>query len=416
LFEEVLNMKKYWDDPYVMSFESKIVNVLDRQGQLGLILEETCFFPEGGGQPSDRGLIASRRVIDVQESGSQVVHFLKRDEMSDTELGKGMVVSCEIDKEYRMHNMRIHSACHLLFGAARKMFPRVNYAGFNISKLGNLYLETEQPITAERLREIQALANECVVENRPITAYWIDSQDANSLDGLAYSTELPGEQIRIIEIEDWDVAACSGTHVLRTVEVGPIKVVAREIHKKHVTRLDYAVGKAAVAAITDDERILAETAASVGTSKDQLNQVVRKMASDLQDSRKSLRKLGGMLVDYKAEELSQHGETVGGVLLIIDTADYLDSALLRTMIARIVSERDSVVAALIGVEDKVTIVAGCSQDVVINLVEPIVRIAKKYGGGGGGRPGFANAGGINGSVGTVRDEVEMELKRILEDA
>jgi alanyl-tRNA synthetase len=409
-------MRKYWDDPYVVSFESRIVDVLDREGQLGLILEETYFFPEGGGQPSDRGLIASHQVIDVQEAGDQVIHFLERDAMSDAELGKGMVVSCAIDKEYRVHNMRIHTACHLLFGAARRMFADVNYAGFNIGELGSLYLETEQPITAPRLREIQALANECVVENRPITAYWIDSQDAASLDELAYSTELPGEQIRIIEIEDWDVAACSGTHLHHTVEVGPIKVVAREIHKKNVTRIDYTVGKAAVAAMTEDERIVAETAASLGTSKDQLGQVVRKMATDLQDSQKSLRKLGELLVGYRIEELLQQGETIGGVRLIIDIEETLDSKSLRMMVARIVSERDSVVAAIIGVQDRLGIIAGCSQDVGINLVEPVVRVAKKYGGGGGGKPSFVNAGGISGSVDTVRSELETALKRILEDS
>jgi alanyl-tRNA synthetase len=409
-------MRKYWDDPYVLTFESRIVDVLEREGQLGLILEGTYFYPEGGGQPSDRGLIASRQVIDVQEAGDQVIHFLARDETSDTELGKGTVVSCEIDQEYRVHNMRIHTACHLLFGAARRMFPDVNYAGFHIGELGSLYLETGQPITAERLREIQSLANECVVENRPITAYWIDSQDAARLDELAYSTELPGEQIRIIEIEDWDVAACSGTHLHQTVEVGPIKVVAREIHKRNVTRIDYAVGKAAVAAMTEDERIVAETAASLGTSKDQLGQVVRKMATDLQDSQKSLRKLGELLVGYKIEELLQQGETIGGIRLIIDTEDTLDPRSLRMMVARIVSERDSVVAAIVGVQDRLTIIAGCSQDAGINLVEPVVRVAKRYGGGGGGKPGFVNAGGIKGSAATVRSELEAELKRTLEDS
>jgi alanyl-tRNA synthetase len=409
-------MREYWDDPYVMTFESRIADVLDREGQLGLILEGTYFFPGEGGQPGDRGLIASRPVVDVQQADDRIIHVLERDEKSDTELCKGRVVTCEIDQEYRVQNMRIHSACHLLFGAARKMFPHVNYAGFNIGELGNLYLETGQQITAGQLRRIQALANECVVENRPITAYWIDAQDAASLDGLAYNIELPHEQVRIIEIEDWDLAACSGTHLQSTIEIGPIKVVARESHKKNVTRIDYAVGKAAVAAIADDDRIVAEMAASLGTSRDQLNQAVRKMAADLRDSRKSLRKLGESLMEYKVEGLLQDAEQIGGLQLIVDTADYSDSKSLRTMVARIVSERDSVVAAILGVEDKLTIVAGCSQDVGVDLVEPIVRIARKYGGGGGGRPGFVNAGGIVGSVETVRSEVETELKRMLQDA
>ncbi|MGB3905943.1 MAG: DHHA1 domain-containing protein [Anaerolineae bacterium] len=407
-------MKKYWDDSYTFSFESRIIDVTEQEGRLGLVLQDTYFFPEGGGQPSDRGSIASRPVVGVEEVGDTVIHFLEYDEEADKRLRKGMIVSCDIDKEFRLHNMRIHSACHVLFGAARKLFPSVNYAGFHIGELGNLYLETGQQITANELRKIELIANECVVHDRPIKTFWVTSKDAAHLDRLAYNIELPrDEPVRIVEVEDWDIAACSGTHLHRSVEIGPIKIVARESHRKNVTRIDYAIGKRAIAEFAEDERIVAETATLLGTSKDQLTQVVRKMASELQSDRKRLRKLRELLVGYKVQELLQSVEAIGGVQLIIDSVDYLDSKSIQAMVATIVSERESVIAAIIGVDDQLTVVAGCSQDVNISLSEPIVRIAEKYGGGGGGRANLVTAGGIRGSFRAVRDEVEMELKQTL---
>ena len=409
-------MKKYWDDPYINAFEAKIVDILEKGDRFGVVLDGTYFFPEGGGQPSDRGYLASYPVLDVQEVDDVIVHFLERTGEASKQLSKGATVACKIDKEYRTNNMRLHSACHLLFGAARKMFSHVNYAGFNIGKLGNLYLETGQQITAEQLREMQLLANECVVDNRPISSYWVETQKAASLPGLAYNLELPDKQVRIIDIDGWDVAACSGTHLHNTIEIGPIKVVAREIHKKNVTRIDYAVGKSAVAAIAEDDKVVGETAVFLGTSKDQLTQIVRKLSSDLQGTQKSLRELRESVMEYKTRELLQGGETIEGTQLIVTAADYLDAKSLRVFASQLVAQRDSLVAAVIGGDDELTVVAACSQNVNINLVEPIVRVASKYGGGGGGRPNLVSAGGIKGTVQAVQNDVESELKRMLHNA
>lgn len=119
-------MRKYWDHPYTFSFESRIIDVTREGDRLGVVLEETDFFPEGGGQPSDRGQIASCRVLDVQEVGETIVHFPACDDQAKEALAEGMVVGGEIDRDYRLHKMRTHSACHLIFGAARKLFRQVS--------------------------------------------------------------------------------------------------------------------------------------------------------------------------------------------------------------------------------------------------------------------------------------------------
>ena len=221
--------------------------------KLGLVFDATYFYPEGGGQPSDRGTIAGCSVSEIRKRTISSCIVSPRLLKPGTSL-RGMVIPCEIDREYRIHNMRIHTTCHLLFGAARKLFSDVKYAGFNIGEVGNLYLETPSQIRAEDLRAMSRLANEVVVENRSITSYFVDTDEARKMKDLAANMEFTEGKVRVIEVEGWDLAACSGTHMHNTLEIGPIKVVAREIHKKNVTRIDYAIGKRAVAEIGREEK------------------------------------------------------------------------------------------------------------------------------------------------------------------
>ncbi len=407
-------MKKYWDEPYVFSFESKIIDRIESEDRVGLVLEETYFFPEGGGQPSDKGTIASRPLLDVQELDDRVVHYVKRE--SDDALVEGATVACQIDEDYRLHNMRTHSACHVLFGAAAQLFPDVAYAGFHISELGNLYLETDRQIRGDELLRIQRLANECVVEDRPVTVYRLDEEDAEEVEELVYNVDLPEETVRVVAIEGWDVAACCGTHVHSTIEVGPIKVLARESHKKNVTRIDYAIGKRAIAEIAREDAVLSETAEFLSTSKEQVGQIVRKMSEDLREAEKEVSKLREELTAYKAQDLLEGGEEIEGVRLIVGASGYLDQSAVRKMVAKVTSENESVVAAVIGGKDRLALAAGCSDDVEINLSQPIVEIAQEYGGGGGGSPTFVNAGGMAGSIHQVRDKVENALRELLQRA
>jgi alanyl-tRNA synthetase len=409
-------MKKFWDDPFVFSFEAKIQDIQTENDRIGLVFDGTYFYPEGGGQPSDKGKIASFPVIDVQERETDdlIFHYLTRNNETEKFFSKGMMVPCEIDQEYRIHNMRVHTTCHLLFGAARKMFKDVHYAGFNIGEVGNLYLETTRQIRAEDLREMATLANEVVIEDHPITAFFVDTEKAKTMKELAFNIELPRGQVRIIDIDGWDVAACSGTHMHRTLEIGPIKVLARESHKKNVTRIDYAIGKRAVAEMGREEKILGETAEFLSTSKDQLSPVVKKISADLQSAQKDLRKMREKLVDYRVQDLQTGGEMVNGVRLVVEAIDYLDASSVKVMASKLLANASSLVVGIIGGTEDVSVAVGCSQDLNLQLSQPVVEIAKKYGGGGGGRPTFVTAGAIKAGSMTVRDEIKKVLVQLLQ--
>ena len=404
-------VKKYWDDPFVFSFTTSVVRVVDEPNRTGLVFEETYFYPEGGGQPCDRGKIESHPVVDIQKVDGEIIHYIQK--VSDKELNQGSTVSCEIDKNYRIHNMRLHTAGHLLFGAARRLYPKVEYAGFNIGKVGNLYLNTDQQIRSDDLHKMSLMANLYVVENHPIKAYLVKQDEVNNIAGLAVNLELPEGDVRIIEIEGWDVAACSGTHVQQSVDIGPIKVLAREVHKKNVTRIDYAVGELAILEMAADEKIISETSEFLSTSKDQLNKVVQKMSKELRNANKELKKMQERLVEYKFHELNEGGEVINGIRVVIEKLDYLDSNSVKILVTKLLNQSHATIVAIVGGGEQASIVAGCSQDVQLPVSETIINIAKRYGGGGGGKLTFVSTGGIKADTEKLISVVDAELRQLI---
>lgn len=404
-------VKKYWDDPFVFSFTTSVVRVVDEPNRTGLVFEETYFYPEGGGQPCDRGKIESHPVVDIQKVDGEIIHYIQK--VSDKELNQGSTVSCEIDKDYRIHNMRLHTAGHLLFGAARRLYPKVEYAGFNIGKVGNLYLNTDQQIRSDDLHKMSLMANLYMVENHPIKAYLVKQDEVNNIAGLAVNLELPEGDVRIIEIEGWDVAACSGTHVQRSVDIGPIKVLAREVHKKNVTRIDYAVGELAILEMAADEKIISETSEFLSTSKDQLNKVVQKMSNELRNANKELKKMQERLVEYKFHELNEGGEVINGIRVVIEKLDYLDSNSVKILVTKLLNQSHATIVAIVGGGEQASIVAGCSQDVQLPVSETIINIAKRYGGGGGGKLTFVSTGGIKADTEKLISVVDAELRQLI---
>jgi alanyl-tRNA synthetase len=402
-------MKGFWKDPYLFAFEGEIKGVVVQEDRIGVIFDKTFFYPEGGGQPSDHGKIGKYQVMDVQEIDDSIVHYVQKTPESEKELVKGTRIPCEIDKDYRINNMRLHTACHLLFGAARRIFSEVNYAGFNIGEIGNLYLETPNPIRANDLREMSLMANQVVVDDHVVKDYFVDKNGISSMKDFAFNIKLPDGDVRVIEIEGWDLAACSGTHVRRTVEIGPIKILAREIHKKNVTRIDYAVGTRAVKEIYQDENILAESSEFLSTSKDSLVQIIQKNSASLQANQKDIKKLSERLVDYQVLELEGKGNIVNGIRLIISVVDILDGSACRAMAAKILAESKSTVTAIIGGGNEAFIVAGSSNDLNLEISPAIINIARGFGGNGGGRPNFVTIGSMKANTQTVRDAVEKEL-------
>ena len=399
--------KLYWDDAYKLEFEAEIVDRVDTDDALGLVLSGTYFYPEGGGQPADKGSLGEALLQDVQEVDGRIVHYIAASASRQDEFSAGANVSGVVDGDNRKQNMRAHTGAHLLFGAARKLFSKLEYAGFDIhAGGGSLYLETDSAITPGLMHRILEGANGAVVDELSVGTYFVKPEEVANIRGCVWNVKLPPDQVRIVEIDGWDVAVCSGTHLGKSIEVGPLGITNRETHKKGVTRLDYLVGRAAVNHFTAAERAIGEMGSILNTARDELTSAAARVVNAVQEEQKRARKLQDQLAGYRLQELLAGGETVGETTLITGIVPDVNQKALQPLVARALKEREKTIVALVGTGEKAFIVAGRSDDLGHDLREPVVAVARQHGGGGGGAAHLLSAGGITSSA----EEVLADLK------
>lgn len=208
-------IKLYETDGMLFRFRANIIETKETESGYGLILDQTAFFPEGGGQTADTGYIGNARVLDVQIKNDEIIHFVDR-------LPEEIVVDCKLDADERFRKMQNHLGEHLLCGAIHKLYGYEN-VGFH---LGADYMtfDISGPMTPEQIREAEVLANRAVAENAPVRCYY--PEDISSLEYRAKSEKLESvSEIRIVEVEGFDRCACCAPHLDEAGKVGLIKIV-----------------------------------------------------------------------------------------------------------------------------------------------------------------------------------------------
>ena len=262
------------DDPETLAFEAEV-----ERGGDEAVLSETYFYPAGGGQPADSGTLAGRDVVDVRSEDGDVVHVL------DGRVEAGSNVRGEIDPSFRRYCMRAHTASHVLYGAGRRLFDELGYGGFDITpEKVRVDLRTPSGIDDDSLVELETLTNRCVWDSRPVSWERLPRQEALGRDDVAFNTNteegLTSETVRIVEIEDWDVAACGGTHVGNTGEIGPVAVLERSNPGEGLTRVEFAVGPAAIARRSTEKRAVVGATRTLGTNAGSLSEAVERLRDD----------------------------------------------------------------------------------------------------------------------------------------
>ena len=339
------------------------------------------------------------------------MHTVANSEAAQDLLRPGQNLACEIDRPYRIQNMRLHTTCHVLFGAARLVFNSVNYAGFNIGESGSLYLKTDRLIRPDDLRQMTRLANEAVVDQRAISTWSIPPEQMDSIPGLAVNIrELPEGPIRIVEIDGWDIGACCGTHLPTTLEIGPIKAFNREFHKKNITRIDYVTGRQAVELMAAEENTLGETAEFLGSHRSQVLPMVEKLAGDLQSSQKEIHRLKENLMTFQLEKLAGEGMPLGQATLFMEHFDFLDTTGVRAAAIRLLEGRTTSLVVISGGTGPLSLTVGCTEDLMVDLREPVISVVKRFGGGGGGKPNLVSAGNIQASPAALLEELTICLQ------
>ena len=218
--------KLYDKDSHLKEFTGTVLSCKKTGEKYAVTLNRTAFFPEGGGQQSDRGYIGGAYISDVQIKNGEILHF------ADKPLSVGQAYDCKLDFDFRFRNMQNHSGEHIISGIVHRLYG-FNNVGFHLG--AEMTMDFDGELTRRQLDEIEDLANKAVYENLPVKAYYPTDEELKSLD---YRSKLDlKENVRIVEIKGVDVCACCAPHVKSTGEIGIIKILDFEKYKGGVRLL-----------------------------------------------------------------------------------------------------------------------------------------------------------------------------------
>ena len=379
----------YYDDQTRMEFEAMVLEVFDREDGYDVVLDQTMFYPEGGGQPADHGTLASEDVTaavrDVQLVDDVVVH------RTDADPGTGEFVRGTVDSERRWGHMRHHTATHLVGHAARQVLgDHLRQAGAQKSTdSARLDVTHYESVSRDQLEAIERRANELVMANEPVRQEWFDRNEAETAYGFdIYQGGIPeGEQIRLIHA-DADTQACGGTHVPYTGDIGTIKLLSSERVQDGVVRLTYAAGEAAIDAIQETDRRMRATAEELDVSPAEVPETAARFFVEWKERGKQVEELKAELAELRAGSGTE--VEVGGTVAVVQRVDGDMEELRATANALVAEGKIAVVGSTL---DGAQFVVAVPDGVPVDAGSVVGELAGRVGGGGGGPADFAQGGG-----------------------
>jgi len=385
-----LSKRLYYEEPYLQEFKGKILEKIKIDGKPALILDNTCFYPTSGGQPNDLGYIQGVSIVDVIEDNENIIHVLKEgieEECGNTVIGK-------IDWKRRFDHMQQHSGQHILSAAFEKLW-NADTVSFNLGdEICTLDIMKDN-ITSEEVKKAEILSNNIVLENKPIKVYFVDQERANELN-LRKIPPKKGD-IRIVEIKDFDICACCGTHCGTTGEVGLIKILKWEKRGVKI-RLDFTCGKRSLKDYYWKNELIKNISNKLTIKDTELGEAVERMLEERKETRKELREIKEKLQEYEAKKLiDETSIRDDGIKIISKVFEEKNFQEVRGLVQKIINLDDSIVV-FAGIKSKgegegVKILFACSRALKYDMNRLIREAGKFIEGRGGGTSNFAQAGG-----------------------
>ncbi|MBN1762363.1 MAG: alanine--tRNA ligase [Methanomicrobia archaeon] len=393
-------IKLYYEEPSALAFEATVLAVVDDS----VVLDKTLFFPEGGGQPADTGSLTvvqqngeeraePVRVVDVQEVEGVILHKLE-----DGTLSTGSKVSGRVDPKRRTAHKKHHTATHIVVCAARKVLgDHVWQAGAQKGeKRARIDIAHFKRISDAERKEIEMLANQIVMDNLEIHTGFVDRTEAERKYGSRiYQGGVPvGEKIRIVRIgEDEDVQACAGTHLSKTGECGPIKILRIERIQDGIERLEYAAGEAAIEAIQAQEDLIKQSATVLKVPPEKLPSVAERFFEEWKELRKENERLQGEIAELELERLQGQAQEIEGVHVIAAVVPEPTPKALRSISSQL-AEQGNTTMLVSGSSGSCVYEVPAQLSDRINANEWLQHVSQRYGGGGGGTATLAQGGGV----------------------
>ena len=402
-----MTSKLFGADAHLTHFMARVESVVTENGKTAVVLDQTAFYPEGGGQPADKGWIKTSPVVDVQiDDAGRIVHSFD----CVAEIKVGEEVACEVGWPHRREMMQQHTGQHILSQAFFQLYG-AETRGFRINdRLAEIDLTLElQPEEIEQaIVHAEELSNSIVFDNREIRIHEVTPEQAARLPLRKES--FITDCIRVIEIDDFDWSPCGGTHAKRTGEVGLIAVRAWERAKK-MTRLHFVCGSRALR----DYRLANKSAEAVAlkltVGREEIEASVARLLNDNKRLSRRVRELDELAAKIEAADLLASTAAVEGLRIVEKVFADRDFEEVKSLAHRLVDGEG--VVALLAVREAETarLVFARSANVSADMNALMKAACERLGGRGGGKPDFAQGGGDASQSGLALDVAKTILNR-----
>jgi alanyl-tRNA synthetase len=379
--------------------DSVSVNALN-EGDIGVVvLDDTPFYAESGGQAGDSGELRSvHGIFSVEDTQKiQATVFGHHGVVKTGKLTVGNGVIAKVDVAARSRTMRNHSATHLLHKALREVLgDHVQQKGSQVDgdKTRFDFVHT-QPMSDVEIRKVEAIVNAEILSNAACQAREMGIEDAQKTGAMMLFGEKYGDVVRVIDIGS-SIELCGGTHVKRTGDIGLFKIVAESGVAAGVRRVEAVTGEGALARVNVQEQQLQQVADAVKSQPHEAATRIGQILDNVKSLEKELAALKSKLASAQGDELLSQAQEINGVKILAAKLDGADAAVLREALDQLKNKLKSAAIVLASVNDgKVSLIAGVTADATakVKAGELVNFVAQQVGGKGGGRPDMAQAGG-----------------------
>jgi len=378
----------YYTDPYRRAFDATVTAVRAGGGRTLVALDRTAFYPTSGGQPFDTGTLGRARVVDVvDEDDGTIAHVVE----GAGPLTPGETVHGEIDWARRFDHMQQHTGQHVLSAAIVRLFD-ARTVSFHLGADAST-IDVARELNPRELAAAEDEANRVVWEDRPVAIRFADAAEAAKLP--LRKEPARGGTLRLIDVEDFDLSACGGTHVARTGGIGVIAVAGWERFKGG-QRIEFVCGGRALGRFRSMRDVLGASIRLLSVLPAELPPAIERLRGELKDQKRAMAAVQTELARYRAEELAAMAESTPHGRLLLRALD-ADANGLKTL-ASAVASRPGFVVVLVSTSRPALVVAARSADVSASVQQIVAALTSKFGGRGGGRPELAQGGGLDGDA------------------
>ena len=382
--------------------DNEIVDSAVAGDKVIVVLDKTTFYPEGGGQAGDSGLLVNKdedivvEIIDTKKGANNTIKHIGI--VKSGMINNGEILSTIVDKEIRMASARNHSATHILHKALKEVLgEHVNQAGSLVTSERLRFDVTHfEAITKDELKIIEEKVNDIILEALDITCENMSINDAKNKGAMALFGEKYGDEVRVVSIGDYSIELCGGTHLTNTSQVGMFKILSEGGVAAGVRRIEAITGRAVYNFLKEKEEVINNVCTSLKTKEDSLSQRVTSLIEENKSLAKELHDMKTKMSLQSIDSVLDSKLDVNGVSLVTTKFEGMDMNTLKEVCDNLRDKLGSGVVVVSNVlDDKLNFVATATKDAVDsgvhcgNIVKSIAQVA---GGKGGGRPNMAQAG------------------------